>query len=179
MQQLRGEPASAWQREEKIRGEDTTSWQEFKQFLHDLLLDPVNQSIIIAQAYGRAHQERNQSVQAFVAYLDELEADLSDIGEEARRLNLLVKLRPELHRAITNYQDVPESRAAVITLAMRLEENQRQARGHQPGTFVPKEETRPHARSGDHPPTKAISHPNRGIQAGLLMQRAQNGPRRL
>ena len=179
MQQLRGEPASAWQREEKIRGEDTTSWQEFKQFLHDLLLDPVNRSIIIAQAYDRAHQERNQSVQAFVAYLDELEADLPDIGEEARRLNLLVKLRPELHRAITNYQDVPESRAAVITLAMRLEENQRQARGHQQGPSLSREETRAHARPGDHSPAKTTSHPNRGTQAGPLMQRAQNGPRRL
>ena len=60
-----------------------------------------------------------------MAYLDQLEADLPDMGEEYQRLQFLVKLRPELYQAITNYQNAPKTRADAITLATRLEENLR------------------------------------------------------
>jgi hypothetical protein len=128
MQYLAGEPHDAWSRHEATVGLDNISWDDFSQFLRDLVQDPVNRGIVAAQKYHDASQLPGQSVHAFVTYLETLEAEIEPYGETHRRQHLLTKLRPEIRNAITNYQDIPETRAGLISLAARLEENQRQTR---------------------------------------------------
>ena len=62
MQYLRGNPADAWDREERTRGEDNTTWESFKQFLQDLSSDPVNRGLTVAQSYDKAYQGPLQTV---------------------------------------------------------------------------------------------------------------------
>jgi hypothetical protein len=185
LQYIKGTPADSWEREETRRGQNAASWSEFKDFLRDQQLDPVNRGISVALAYNRAQQEKGQTVQSFATYLDQLEADLPPKSEENRRLDLLVKLRPELQRAITNYQDIPDSRAALIVLATRLEENQRQAHGishglqggrndeHRPGPRLT-----PQGRVTDYGgPRERTSMPYRGTPRESRPQKTYTRPR--
>lgn len=185
LQYIKGTPADAWEREERRLGQNTASWAEFKDFLRDQQLDPVNRGISVAFAYNRAQQERGQTVHSFATYLDQLEADLPPKSEENRRLDLLVKLRPELQRAITNYQDIPDSRAALIVLATRLEENQKQAHSTSYGPQGRRnEESRaatrtsfPGRNSEPLSSSQRNSLPYRGGQRDNRPQRNSNRPR--
>jgi hypothetical protein len=142
-------------------------------------LDPVNRGINVAVAYDKAQQERGQSVQSFATYLDQLEVDLPPKSEDNRCLELLAKLRPELQRAITNYQDIPNTRAALIVLAARLEENQRQARGAGHGAPNHRnEDHRPVFRQTPHGGSRDRGHlPLRGHPRDNPQPRASNRPR--
>lgn len=73
-------------------------------------------------------------MQTFVAYLESIEAELEPYSDGHRKQHLLSKLRPEIRRAITNYQDIPITRAGLISLAARLEQNLRRASETRPST---------------------------------------------
>ena len=62
MQYLQGDPADAWEREERTRGEDNTTWEGFKRFLQDLSSDPANRGLTVAQSYDKAYQGSSQTV---------------------------------------------------------------------------------------------------------------------
>jgi hypothetical protein len=118
---LEGETLDAWLRHEKESGEVT--WEDFKQMLRDLLQDPVTRALSQGLRYDRAQQRTGQTVQQFVNYLDELEAELEPYSDGHRKQHLLAKLRPELRRALGNYQELPATRTQVINLAIQLEAN--------------------------------------------------------
>lgn len=123
MQLLDGEPAETWARHEEEIGQDVTTWNEFAKFLLDKIQDPINRSMTMSQRYQDAVQKPGQSVQSFASHLEDLEAMLTPYTEEHRRHHLLMKLRPDIRMAITNYQDIPSTRIGLIALASRLEEN--------------------------------------------------------
>jgi hypothetical protein len=80
------------------------------------------------QRFQDAAQLLNQSVHAFAIYLETLEADLPPYNNEHRRQHIFTKLKPKIRSAITNYQDIPETYAGLISLAARLEENLRRTK---------------------------------------------------
>jgi hypothetical protein len=118
---LEGETLDAWLRYEKDNG--MVTWEDFKQMLRNLLQDPVTRALMQGLWYDRAVQRQRQTVQQFVNYLDEIEAELEPYSDEHRKQHLLAKLRPELRRALGNYQELPATRTQVINLAIQLEAN--------------------------------------------------------
>ena len=130
MQYLGGDPRELWyahfERTFEARGEMPT-WEYFKQYLLDLLSDPINRSLEAATAHSHAMQRKDQTVRSFATYLDVLEDQLTAYTEEQRVQHLFTKLRPELQRAITNYHQIPATREDLIALASTLERNLRRA----------------------------------------------------
>ena len=94
-------------------------------YLLNLVEDPVNRQLHNAQAYTEAVQKSGQSVHAFAAYLSTLEAQLPPYNEEHLVMHLFTKLRPEIRKALSNYQDLPNKRDSLVALAARLENNLR------------------------------------------------------
>jgi hypothetical protein len=119
---LEGETLDAWLRHEK-ESEGEVNWEDFKRMLRDLLQDPVTRTLSQGLWYDRALQRSGQTVQQFVNYLDEIEAELEPYSDGHRKQHLLAKLRPELRRALGNYQELPATRTQVINLAIQLEAN--------------------------------------------------------
>jgi hypothetical protein len=128
---LEGETLSAWLRFEKD-AEEEPSWEDFKQKLRDLLQDPVTRSLSQGLRYEHAIQRVSQTVQQFVNYMDEIEGELPPYADIHRRQHLLAKLRPEIRRALNNYQVLPETRTGVINLAIQLEANLGVSKGASP-----------------------------------------------
>jgi hypothetical protein len=120
-QYLTGEPARAFERLETTKGEDATTWEEYKAYLKDLLQDPVTRNATVVQRYAEAYQRQGQTVAQFVNYLDELEAELPPYSDVHRLQHLRGRLLPELDCALSNYQQLPDTRAGLITLATQLE----------------------------------------------------------
>ena len=129
MQYLEGEPRDRWAAYERSTGADTSTWKEFATYLLDLVQDPVNRTLTMAQRYQDASQRTDQSVHAFASYLETLEAELPPYSDEHRRQHLMSKLRPELRRALTNHQHIPTTYSTLMALAARIEENLKQEKG--------------------------------------------------
>lgn len=145
MQYLQGDPRELWytHQERNFEASGTTpTWAYFKQYLLDLLSDPINRSLEAATAHAQAMQRKDQTVRAFATYLDVLEDQLTPYTEEQRVQHLFAKLKPELQRAITNYHQVPATREDLIALGSTLERNLRRA--------PPAQETRTHGTNSTH-----------------------------
>lgn len=119
---LEGETLDAWLRHERDTAGEAT-WEDFKMVLRNLLQDPVTRTLTQGLRYDRATQRPGQTVQQFVNYLEEIEAEMEPYSDGHRRQHLMAKLRPELRRALGNYQTLPATRAEVINLAIQLEAN--------------------------------------------------------
>lgn len=130
MQYLEGDPRELWythyERTLNTREEPVT-WAYFRQYLLDLLSDPINRGLEAATSHAQAMQRKDQSVRAFATYLEVLEEQLTPYTEEQRVQHLFAKLRPELQRAITNYHQVPATREDLIALGSTLERNLRRS----------------------------------------------------
>jgi hypothetical protein len=130
MQYLAGDPRELWythyERTFAI-GEETLTWGYFKDYMLDLLSDPINRTLEAATAHAHAMQRRDQTVRAFATYLEVLEEQLTPYTEEQRVQHLFSKLKPELQRAITNYHQVPATREDLVALGSTLERNLRRA----------------------------------------------------
>ena len=50
-------------------------------------------------------------------------------------MNFFTKLRVDLRKALTNYQNLPNSKESLVALAARLENNQRGHRGPTLGNY--------------------------------------------
>ena len=86
-----------------------------------------------SQEYFSAKQRQNQKVQAFVAYLDELEGQLDEISEPIKTQRLLHGLLPDLRQRILGRETVPEGRNELIAIAQRLEAALEQEHPHRGG----------------------------------------------
>ena len=87
----------------------------------DSIKDKRNREFDAANQYEAARQRIGQSVESFVAYLDSLETELGVTDDASQRRTLYSKLLPEIRDRITSYNDVPETREDLISLATRLE----------------------------------------------------------
>jgi two-component sensor histidine kinase len=99
MQYLEGDPKELWYAhfERSFEAcERTPTWEYYKQYLLDLLADPVNRSLEAATAHSQALQRKDQTVRSFATYLEVLEDQLTPYTEVQRVQHLFTKLRPEL-----------------------------------------------------------------------------------
>jgi hypothetical protein len=119
---LRGTPATTWQNVATTDTHDDYTWGEYKELLLDLIEDPTNRQLGAAQLYSDARQKPHQSVQEFNQYLLSLENQLDDeYTQEQRRTHLWTKLSPTIQNSILQYQDIPTTRDAIVSLATRIE----------------------------------------------------------
>jgi hypothetical protein len=123
MQFMRGEVAITWERFEKENDPDSITWDQFNTHLRDILQDPVNRELDKIQEWMDAHHGKTQTVQQFVAYLERIESELRyQYTDQQQFAHLLAKLRPELRSQIKRFQTVPKTRAELITIAQRIEQ---------------------------------------------------------
>ena len=163
IQYLDGTPKDSWYNYEDVHPDHGFTFDRFMQFLLDLIGDPVNRQLDYALQFSEARQKDNQTVREFDTYLTNLEAHLTPYNEEQQVTHLFTKLRPELRDSITNYQQVPTTKAELLVVATRVEGNlNRSKKGSRPngedrpkGSKPPgnkrKREDRDHknAKSGD------------------------------
>ena len=123
MQFLKGEPKNAWYQYEEEHPSHIFTFEQYCRFLLDLVEGPVNRQLLFAQEFQDARQGEKQTAQAFDSHLSYLEAQLHPFTEEQRRMNFFTRLRPALRAALTNFQNIPDRRENLVTLATRLETN--------------------------------------------------------
>jgi hypothetical protein len=138
MQYLGGDPRELWyvHYERSFEALDLLpTWAYFKQYMLDMLADPINRSLEAATAHAQAMQRKDQTVRSFATYLEVLEEQLTPYTEPQRVQHLFSKLKPDLQRAITNYHQIPATREALIALGSTLERNMRRTPvAHEPRT---------------------------------------------
>ncbi|KAI9676689.1 MAG: hypothetical protein M1829_003008 [Trizodia sp. TS-e1964] len=82
----------------------------------------ANRELDKIQQYLDAKQKKGQTIQQFLAYLDQLESELVHPYPDTVRLgHLLAKLLPEIRKNIMMLGTLPESRTELITVALRIE----------------------------------------------------------
>lgn len=128
MQYVKGTNRTLWLQYEDDHPDTQFTWEELMEFLLNQIKSPINRELHVALTYARAMQRTDQPVNEFAAYLTSLEAQINP-PYEAKHLmiHLFAKLRPELRLAITNYQEFPQTRDQLVSLAALLEENQKSA----------------------------------------------------
>ena len=122
---LGDDPKEQYHNEKAKDLNEVSTWATYVSFLLNLIEDPVNRELDLAQAYADASQRPSQSVREFDAYLNSLEAQMLPYSEEQRTSHFFTKLRPEIRAAVTDVQTVPTKRNELVSLATRLENNRR------------------------------------------------------
>jgi len=118
-------PAAKWERYEQRYGIDNITWKDFTKWIYDTIQDPINREFNAVIEYEEARQRFGQSTDDFASYLDTLELELGIKDDRLRRNFLFGQLTKELQRRITNYNEVPQTRDALISLGTRLENSGR------------------------------------------------------
>jgi hypothetical protein len=77
--------------------------------------------------YDHTVQCQGQTVQQFINYLDEIEAELESYSDEHWKQHLLAKLRLKFRQALGNYQELLATQTQVINLTIQLEANMERA----------------------------------------------------
>jgi hypothetical protein len=83
----------------------------------------VNRHFHHAQLFSNAKQRKKQSMQAFDAFLNNLENQLISYIEKQRIIYLFIKLRSKLRVALTNYQNLFIIKKKLLILTNRLKNN--------------------------------------------------------
>ena len=122
---LGDDPKEQYHNEKAKDLNDVSTWDLYVSFLLNLIEDPVNRELDIAQAYADASQRPTQSVREFDAYLNSLEAPMLPYSEEQRTSHFFTKLRLEIRAAVTDVQTVPTKRNELVSLVTRLENNRK------------------------------------------------------
>ena len=82
---LDGDPRIQWSQHTENGNElGGITYAYFKQFLMNLIADPVNRRLTAYERWEDAKQNSNQKVSAFKAYLEDLESHLPDFSENQR-----------------------------------------------------------------------------------------------
>ena len=120
---VKGEAGDAWDRCLRFEDGKSYSWDQFATFLLDLIQSPANRYHSSILKYEEAKQGATQTVQSFVAYMDQLESELEPYTEKLRMQHLLAKVRPELREKVTEYPSPMTDRPELIRLLSQFEEN--------------------------------------------------------
>jgi hypothetical protein len=125
---LRGTPYTSWTEKERQMTASEVTWDSFETYLINLIEDPANRQLEALQQYMDARQRRDQTVQAFNSFLLSLEDQLDERYTPSQlRGHLWCKLRPDMRSNLSNYQEIPQTRDGLVTLATRIENNKRRA----------------------------------------------------
>ncbi|KAL9576608.1 MAG: hypothetical protein Q9212_006961 [Teloschistes hypoglaucus] len=97
---LEGNHATRWNNYEREKGKGDMTFEDFGEFLLDINTDKESRSLVAAGRYINAKQLPHQSVSEFHSFLTNLENMLPPLSEEWRVLMFLLRLRPEIQRAV-------------------------------------------------------------------------------
>ena len=106
------------------------TFKNFKQFLLNLVKDPINHQLHHTQLHQNTRQEPQQSIQAFASYLKNLKAHIPPITKKHCHSTLFMKLQSKLKIALTNFQTLPDTFESLVALNTRLKQNQQQLSGN-------------------------------------------------
>lgn len=137
MQSLEGDPATQWYQYFGAHDVAQITFAKFKEFLLDLVADPVNRRLAAYERWEEAKQRADQKVSVFKAALEDIEAQLPPFSEEHRANFFLAKLRPALKDKILSTGNVPRQREEILAQAIMQEkvlERGRPAGGTKPGS---------------------------------------------
>jgi hypothetical protein len=123
MQSLTEEFKKTWYRFEEQNFDHDYIFKKYCERLLDLVENTINRHLHHAQFFSNAKQEKKQSMQAFDAFLNNLESQLTSYIEKQRIIHLFIKLRSKLRAALKNYQNLLITKKQLLTLASRLKNN--------------------------------------------------------
>ncbi len=123
MQSLAEEFKKTWYRFEKQNFDHEYTFKKYYEHLLDLIENFVNRHLHHAQLFSNAKQEKKQSMQAFDAFLSNLENQLTSYIEKQRIIHLFIKLRSKLRATLTNYQNLLIIKKELLILTNRLKNN--------------------------------------------------------
>jgi hypothetical protein len=146
----------------------TPTWDELKSFLQGLLAPEAQRTQDAARAYYAAKQRKDQSVNAFVTYVEGLEKSLPEVPEANRVTHLKQALRSDIAVEVLTSPNQPTTRQALIEAAQRAE----QIKGMR--ERANREERLPF-RSGPSDPT---ARPRHSTSSPITAPRPEQAPRR-
>jgi hypothetical protein len=123
MQSLAEESKKTWYRFEEQSLDHDYTFKKYCEHLLDLIENSINRHLHHAQLFSNAKQEEKQLMQAFDAFLSNLESQLTSYIEKQRIIHLFIKLRSKLRAALTNYQNLLIIKKRLLILANRLKNN--------------------------------------------------------
>ncbi len=123
MQSLAKEFKKTWYRFEKQNFDHEYIFKKYCEHLLDLIENLVNRHFHHAQLFSNAKQKKKQSMQAFDAFLNNLESQLISYIEKQRIIHLFIKLKSKLRAALTNYQNLLIIKKKLLILTNRLKNN--------------------------------------------------------
>jgi hypothetical protein len=123
MQSLAEEFKKTWYRFEKQNLDHNYIFKKYCEHLLDLIENSINRHLHHAQLFSNAKQEKKQSMQAFDAFLNNLESQLTSYIEKQRINYLFIKFRSKLRAALTNYQNLFIIKKELLMLTNRLKNN--------------------------------------------------------
>lgn len=129
MASLKGNPKELWFNEEGQHPAIQWTWATYTQWLLNLIEDPVNRQITVAQQYREAEQKPSQGIREFEAYLSSLEAQLPVYTQEQLVMHLFTRLKPSLRQEIVQIGNIPTTRDTLLSAGTRLENNHKKHSG--------------------------------------------------
>ncbi len=123
MQSLAKEFKKTWYRFEKQNLDHEYIFKKYCEHLFNLIENFVNRHFHHAQFFSNAKQKEKQSMQAFDAFLNNLESQLISYIEKQRIIHLFFKLKSKLRAALTNYQNLFIIKKKLLILTNRLKNN--------------------------------------------------------
>ncbi len=123
MQFLTEESKKTWYRFEEQNLDHDYTFKKYCEHLLDLIENSINRHLHHAQFFSNAKQEEKQSMQAFNAFLNNLESQLTLYIKKQRIIHLIIKLRSKLRVALTNYQNLLIIKKELLILTNRLKNN--------------------------------------------------------
>ena len=131
MQSLQGDASTQWYHyfESKGNSLEGVTFEYFKDFLLNLVNDPVNRRLLAWERWSDAKQKTDQKVANFKGYLEDLEAHLPEFSEEQKANLFFAKLKPDLKTKILSTGNVPTKREELLAQAIMLEKTMERSRG--------------------------------------------------
>ncbi len=123
MQSLTKKSKKTWYRFEEQNLDHDYIFKKYCEHLLDLIENSINRHFHHAQLFSNAKQKKKQSMQAFDAFLSNLESQLTSYIEKQRIIHLFIKLKSKLRAALTNYQNLFIIKKELLTLTNRLKNN--------------------------------------------------------
>ncbi len=98
-------------------------FKKYCEHLLDLIENSINRHLHHVSFFSNAKQEKKQSMQAFDAFLNNLESQLTSYIEKQCIIHLFIKLKSKLRAALTNYQNLLIIKKVLLILTNRLKNN--------------------------------------------------------
>jgi len=142
---LVGRVEKSWSAEERNLDPMALRWTTLKTWLLDQVQDPHNRSITFALTLFNHKQRDTQSSQHFATYLEdaEQEVQMEPLTETQRMTLLIAGLTQPLRDKLLEQQRIPYTRAELLPLLARLEQNLQRSTQRTQKQRSPRRDARP------------------------------------